>query len=459
MSTVSALFTALVAAAEGGPGGPARGDEAWDGIGYLETTAREARVELTLRSPLDLSRLEPDDVVFAIAPSDALLSALAVFVEDGGAAVILLEANASEGALAEYGVAPEAEPRANRYHLDHPGFPVLEAPLPDEPGPRGSLDPHFVWYNVKEVILNHPVGLRPLSPPPPRTTVAPLIGFSGGLRSRSSDGTPRHDAPLLALSPEEAKASFVVEVAFGRGRALLVGDSSLAINDMQRHAYGDKQFVANLLRYFCGPEECRVLGVAPGGPVVGAYESRHGKRFFGLEGAVDKGLVALNDLATMANAALATPRTATTLRWLGLAAALLLAGVLAGRLAPRPLAPAAPQVEPAPPDSETWARALVAGGRSASFDRPARALEALLSDLPPSEERDAVLSVLSRDLGSRGPLDRVTFEVALSRAEPLLSRTAGAESPPSAVAAALPRTGDLPDVRPYATSANAPRHP
>src|SRR5690606_22044096 len=79
------LTAALAAPTRAEPGDYLPDDEAWNGIGYLLETAREAKVEVEATDELDLSRLRPSHTLFWLFPEQDLpVDALLGFVEDGG---------------------------------------------------------------------------------------------------------------------------------------------------------------------------------------------------------------------------------------------------------------------------------------------------------------------------------------------------------------------------------------
>ena len=57
---------AVEAGARGGDFDPA--SDAWNGLGYLLETAREAQVQLEVSSSLDWSEISADEVLFVVAP-------------------------------------------------------------------------------------------------------------------------------------------------------------------------------------------------------------------------------------------------------------------------------------------------------------------------------------------------------------------------------------------------------
>jgi hypothetical protein len=172
-------------------------------------------------------------------------------------------------------------------------------------------------------------------------------------------------------------AALVLEVRLGRGQALVVGDASLFIDDMQRNAYGDKQFAANAMRWFCGAGPCNAKLVSPKTRVVGTYVPRHGQRLFGLEGVLTKGLESVNDGVADVNT-LAESESAQLAVGLGLVLLLTLACLRLPwpEAARRFLWQTAPG--PTPPFEAYWASALACARGGADFSVAALGLASRL---------------------------------------------------------------------------------
>jgi hypothetical protein len=98
---------------------------------------------------------------------------------------------------------------------------------------------HFVFFNVEEVVANHPSVLT--------SGGDPLLSFGGP------------DQHLL------------VEKRHGAGSVLAIADGSLFINEMLRRFYGNKQLAANVLRLYCPRDRCSVTLALPEARYSGRY--------------------------------------------------------------------------------------------------------------------------------------------------------------------------------------------
>ncbi|MFT5431107.1 MAG: hypothetical protein ACI9OJ_001786 [Myxococcota bacterium] len=239
----------------------------WHGTSYLETTAREAKVDLRVARSFDWGDARPGDVIVIVGGSNVNAATLGSFIEDGGLAVVAVDGATDEALLDVLGVTLDSRPVVHdQYYRDHPAFPVLRPP-------DGPSEPHFLWYNVEGVVLNHPAAFRFDKAAP---GISALIPFA------------------------EPGQFFALELKRGTGYALLLSDASVFINDMQRHAYGDKQFAANAMRYYCEKDDCAVTLLTPGVDIEGAYEPINRKGLKGVEYVLGRGIEALNRLAISA---------------------------------------------------------------------------------------------------------------------------------------------------------------
>ncbi|MBT9557307.1 MAG: hypothetical protein IV100_14805 [Myxococcales bacterium] len=425
LTVAAALLIALPARSSDDPAPPVEqahfdpASDTWNGLAYLATTAQEAKIEVQFEAELDLGTLKHDDVLVVLeGTTPGLETMLGTFVSDGGSLVLAVEQNAPPALLATFGLSLADGPLTHdRYFRDHPRFPSFRPTTGDRgKGPglnlagagRESDAPHFVWFNVEELVTNHPVGLIPLSDLPSDLTVSPVIRFA-------APGAP------------ESAPSFLVEVKRDRGQALVVGDASIFINDMQRNAYGDKQFVANAMRYFCGSGVCRVRLLTSSTQLSGRYEPHHGRRLFGLEGFVEHGLDVIELLMDEANGSLSRPNVQV-----GVALATLLVIALASLGLPWPGRSRVPawQRAPAPvlSPARLWADALTAARGTANFRDPAllvgqgltAALERRFGPRPPSglprgaaELPEQAQSALARSLVTLDRLERGGYSAHL----------------------------------------------
>ncbi len=301
---MSALL-ALTALLLGGPADFDPQSEDWNGMRYVATTAAEAKVELEVVPEFDWRDVDSDDVLVFLRPGVTVeADELREFVLDGGHAVVALDRGDGPHLLEAFGLRLLTEPVIHsEYYRDHPAFPRLTAPETE-----AGEQPHFLWYNVAEIILNHPTA----------------IALDKTARGRG-------DANVLIEFAEPDQA-FAVEVADGDGYVLFIGDASIFINDMQRHAYGDKQFAANTLRYFCD-DPCSVKVLTPDAVVRGRYSPTGGRALGGLSRQFSLAIAALNETLAAAGDWFGRPEVL-----FGASASLLLAMLLGSSLLPWPTA-------------------------------------------------------------------------------------------------------------------------
>ncbi len=200
----------------------------WNGLGYLVTTADEARVTLDVSNAIDLAALEPDDVMIILYPTGPLpVDDLLAFIESGGYVVLADDQGQSQALLERVGITRRDAPAGHMSFWDEQeGFPMLR--------PSGE---HFLFYNVDEVVANYPAALQVATP---GANIKPILSYDGG------------------------RDHFAIEVELGGGKLLAIADPSIFLNDMLRRFYGDKQFVANALRLYCQREPCSARLARPG---------------------------------------------------------------------------------------------------------------------------------------------------------------------------------------------------
>ena len=235
---------AVEAGARGGDFDPA--SDAWNGLGYLLETAREAQVQLEVSSSLDWSEISADEVLFVVAPHvgpGRHGAELRRFVRAGGRIVIADDFRAGERWLRSFGIQVLQQPGPSaRYAAGVRHLPELQG---------GAELGDFLGYHVAQVVLNHPAAL----------IATAAHGWQHRALGRFGDGV--RSWAMEAWRPGE------------QGRVLGVSDPSLLINAMVRRFYGNKQVGANLLRYFCFEgEPCRVRLLANLHQVHGSFQPR-----------------------------------------------------------------------------------------------------------------------------------------------------------------------------------------
>ncbi len=219
--------------------------ESWNGVGYLIETAREARVTLKPAGTIDLATFFPGDLLVAVQPAlRAPPADVRRFVEAGGHLVVATEGAAAAPLLRVFGLEIVESPTIPA-SADGPG--VMTVPAPQGTGARpgaGTRDvASFLFFNVTDLTVNYPSALRVI------------------------DGRARSVLPF----PNSPDLHLVVEVRLGQGSALFVADASIFINLMQRRHYGNKQFAANVLRFYCDREPCAATLLTDGGAIDGMF--------------------------------------------------------------------------------------------------------------------------------------------------------------------------------------------
>lgn len=348
--------------------------EPWNGLGYLLTTASEARVDLQVTPSLDLDTLEPDDTVFIIYPTGPLpVDDLLAFVDSGGYLVVADDHGSSGPLLAAAGLDldPRGPTQHGRSYHDLEGLPVLR--------PSGQ---HFLFFNVDEIVANYPGVLRART-----TDIRPILSFDGGREH------------LIAESP------------LGSGSLLAISDPSLFLNEMQRRFYGNKQLAANVLRFYCQREPCRARLLAPGSKLTGHYDARK-HRLGTLPRDLEEAIASIDDALADASEQLAEPPWA----WAVAGVAGLLALVLALRAIARFRRP---MVVPIPPDGQhknlapslDEARGLVQQRLEADFGSMAQTLGEQGQDLIAAYD----LAAVAKDEAALGARERQMLADAMLR--------------------------------------------
>ncbi|MGB0591254.1 MAG: DUF4350 domain-containing protein [Myxococcota bacterium] len=232
-------------------------EEDWNGIGYLETTGAEARVQVNRLETLDLGKLRPDDVLLWVYPSQPMpVEDLLVFVREGGHLIVADDVGTGDRFLSAIGLARKplsgdvGATDGAKVYRERANIPIL-----------GVEEEHFLFFNVDEVVANHGVVL---------SGAGEVILAAGG-----------------------ARQGLIQEVRLGEGAVLAIGDPSMFINAMLRRFYGNKQLAANMMRYYCLSDPCEVSLVTPGTRIAGRYRSGLG-RFGALPRVLDESVGLLN---------------------------------------------------------------------------------------------------------------------------------------------------------------------
>ncbi len=344
--------------------------DAWNGLSYLKATAAEANVVLDIRDHLDWSAVDERQVLLVIAPKVGLKpdarAQLERYLAAGGRLILADDFRAGDAWVRPFGIHFADRPGPVGSHdADRRYLPVLDAveepELADRPPPMNR----FLGFDVPHVVLNHP---------------AALIGNT----TAPADWTLQVRGPYL-----DGVRSWMLEARGAAGRVLAIADSSLFINAMLTRYRGNKQFAANVMRYYCYEgRPCRVVLLANLERVEGVFRAKDAggpkgtPRTDDLRGLLERGLARV---ASAARSPLLLP-----LWWFAVLIGLGLPILMAAR-APRPLLP--PQSDGAGVTSvlfETVRAWLSRPG--ADYRRPARQLAGQLARLVALAGRPALPS-------------------------------------------------------------------
>lgn len=316
--TAIAVLAAAAPVWAGGGEDFAPASEAWNGLGYLRATAAEAKVKLRILPKLDWNRVDERQILLVIAPKVQLDAAgqaqLVAYLDAGGRLIVADDFRAGASWVRPFGLqfsdhpGPTPEHDADRRYLPVVG-PADEPELADRPPPMNR----FLGFEVSQIVLNHPAAL-----------------LHGG---ELQPGWRRlNRGPYL-----DGVRSWLVEVVGPSGRVLAVADSSLFINGMLTRYRGNKQFAANVMRYYCVEDRpCEVLLLANLEDMQGVFRPRRAREAGGPAHTDDVRAAIGAALAGLANA-LRTPML-RPLAWFVALLLLAIPIVMAGRL-PAPLLP------------------------------------------------------------------------------------------------------------------------
>ncbi len=257
----AAAIAVLLAATDVRAGIDFAGDsQDWNGLAGLLAAAKTIDVTLRLAPELDFGQLDRHAVVLLLAPevdpTAENLVELKAFLAAGGKLVVADDFRAGRSWVAPFGIDWLDQPGSVAAHYDgNRDLPIVHVSAAVNAvdtarqwsGPKSAYTPaQFLGHNLKHgVVLNHPAALRPMA-----ATATAMWG--------AYDSPPR--------------TGWLLEAARGRGRVLALADSSVFINQMVARVYDNRQFAANLLRYYCVEDRpCTVHVVANLRVARGAY--------------------------------------------------------------------------------------------------------------------------------------------------------------------------------------------
>ncbi len=359
------LASGPIQAEEGGDFGPDVTD--WNGLSYLRTTAAEASVDLVVRDRLDWAEVDEHQVLVLIAPKIPLdgpsREQLMAFVGAGGRLVVADDFRAGDSWVRPFGIHFSDRPGpAGSHDADRRYLPILDSL--EEPELANRLPPlnRFLGFEVPHVVLNHPAAMIRASSAPDGWTLQVRGAYLDGVRA------------------------WLIEARAAAGRMLAIADSSVFINGMLTRYRGNKQFAANVLRYYCYEgRPCRVILLPNLEQVSGIFRAKGGGDVPGLRDDGDlRGLFGriLDRMAEIARSPFMLP-----LWWILVLVGLAVPILLAAR-ASAPLLP--PRVDNAGVTSvlfETVRAWLARPG--ADYRRPARQLALHLSRMVAIADRRA----------------------------------------------------------------------
>ncbi|MEZ4462297.1 MAG: DUF4350 domain-containing protein [bacterium] len=228
----------------------------WYGLQQFVQTAESLGFEVELSPMLDWTLAPTNEPMVVIYPRAGIDGeSLGDWVSDGGRVLYMDDFGQSESFLARLNVT-RVEPSAgalphNTFADDSPGFPVFTA--------RGR---HPLLEGVERIVANHPA----------------VISNEGG--------------PVI---PYSAGGALIYDMNLGDGKAILVADASLFINQMMGIA-DNAVLAANALEYICQSQRpCKIH------LYVGDFESIGTYRRGGLNSAnIDQGVGSINNLIAKA---------------------------------------------------------------------------------------------------------------------------------------------------------------
>ncbi len=239
----------------------------WNGLTRLQKDVAEgASVQIQARTTLDWAQVDEHDVLLVLAPQvaphGAALDSLTRFVDAGGRLIVVDDFAKGGAWLRPFGLKlVDAPARALQHYAGVEGLPMFNV-APDAEsvrlaarwqlhGAKLSLA-EFLSHEIHApIVLNHPATLR--------------------IDDEAAD------RPIVAWGRfDEPGAAWLAETDLGAGRVLALSDPSVWLNAMLERFHDNKQFAANVLRYYCVADRpCRVTLLANATAVTGQFVPRH----------------------------------------------------------------------------------------------------------------------------------------------------------------------------------------
>ena len=244
--------------------------QAWNGLASLIATARKVDIEVETRAVLDWSQVDEHAVLVLVAPhigptADQMAN-LRRYLTAGGRLIVADDFRQGRRWVEPFGITWSDMPvRSAHQFEDSPHLPQLELGSTDGDLVRSKrwtsiqsrFTPlEFLGHNLrKPIVLNHPASLG-LS-----------AGAEAALWGRAAVAGERNLG---------ADTGWLAEAEFHGGRVLAIADASWLINQMLARVYENRQFAANVLRYYCVVDRpCKVLLVASATAATGTFAPRH----------------------------------------------------------------------------------------------------------------------------------------------------------------------------------------
>lgn len=414
IGVVAATLPVVVAAAAFGAEDYDPQSPDWNGLSNLLATASKAQVQVTPGQELDWSAVSEREVLLLVSPSRPPTATdrqqLDAYLQAGGRLIVADDFREGGQWLLGTGLRLEAPPAADPVQQPsgwqgNPVWPQVSladqaaAPRPSWVGQRQRYAPHdFLAHNLSQpIVLNHPASV--VATRPAHSAVWGPWGKGW-------------------LAPEGS--GWLAEAQVQGGRVLVLADPSALLNTMLGRFHDNRQFAANLLRYYCVESRpCQIRLLTGGFQTKGEFTPQHAQRTPGLRAGLEQladWLAAITDLAK--GPWVQPALLLSLLAWLGLPV-WRRARLAAPLLPPEPTPPRHASVR-----AETIARWLATP--DADYRRPARLLASHLARWLARVDRDSAARKAPKPDAERGGIaERLPDDDTLSQTEALLREQAG----------------------------------